>query len=477
MRPLEVLFVVFVGLAAICLLSGRWLRASRWLTVGALAVAIGHWVLEGWHWQMIPAYVAVAILGLTALRRNGRGFVPIFAGWSAVLLVAASLLFCWMLPIFHLPKPTGPYAVGTRILYLKDASRKEDAVAGGGSARELMVQLWYPARPSSNLLARYRESRETQLSSSYQTLVKTNSRLDAPIAGDGAPFPVILFNHGWHGRRTNDTFLTEDLASHGYVVASIDHTYNASLVAFPDGRVARTTAASDVDFPDLSTQERVKAAWSRELAKQTADQEFVLDRLAAMNREAGGDWFGRLDTDKTGAIGHSFGGAAATEFCAKDSRVRGAVNLDGWFFEAIQVRGANQPLLYIDTATADPASFLLPTKSVSAALDVSDFADLKTSMSKFGGYRVSVNGAAHQDFTDQPLVSPLRLLSHRGALPADELEKVARAYVLAFFDRTIRGKDSALLHAGSTPYAGVTLEVWPAATKREAVPQTDMRGR
>lgn len=475
MRPLEVSFVVLVGFAAICLLSCRWVRAGRWLTVGALAVAVTHLVLEGWHWQMIPAYAAVTILGLAALRRNGRGLVPILAGWSAVPLVAASVLFCWMLPIFHLPKPTGPYAVGTRILYLKDASRTEDAAADG-SARELMVQLWYPAQPSRNPLARYREPKETQPSSLYQSLIMTNSRLNAPVSGDGAPFPVILFNHGWHGRRTNDTFLTEELASHGYVVASIDHTYNASLVAFPDGRVVRTTAASDVDFPDISTEERVKAAWSRELAKQTADQEFVLDKLAAMNREAGGDWFGRLNTDTAGAIGHSFGGAAATEFCAKDSRVRGSVNMDGWFFEAIQVRGANQPLLYLDTATADPASIPHSPKSVAAALDVSDFADLKTSLSKFGGYRVSMNGAAHQDFTDQPLVSPLRLVSHRGALQTDELEKATRAYVLAFFDRTIRGKDSALLHAGSTPYAGVTLEVWPVPHP-EAAPQLNSQGR
>jgi predicted dienelactone hydrolase len=365
--------------------------------------------------------------------------------------------------MFSLPTPTGPYPVGTSILYFKDAARIEDAAQAGVSQRELMVQLWYPAQPSHNRLARYREPRETNLLSSYQSVLRTNSRLDAPVAHAGAPFPVILFNHAWRGRRTNDTFLTEELASQGYVVASIDHTYNASLVAFPDGRVVHGIATNDIDAPESSTPERVRAIWNRELAKWVADQRFVLDRLEAMNRAAGSPWFGLLDTERAGAIGHSFGGAAATAVCAEDRRVRAAVNMDGWFFDAIRERGPNQPLLVIDAYTAQAGETPTSSATVEAVLDAVDSADTEASLRRFGGYLLSVKGAAHEDFTDQPLISPLRSLSHRGTLPAREIHSIVRGYVVAFFDKTLRGKDSGVLDAHSNPYSEAWLEAWPAS--------------
>ena len=340
MRPLEVSLVILLAGVAICLLAGRWPRTGRLLMAAALLDLAAHAVFEGAHWQMIPAYAATGILCLAAWKPGGgKSRFQRFTAWPALLLASASVLLCFVLPMFSLPEPTGPYPVGTSILYLKDSTRIEDASPAAGSARELMVQLWYPAQPSHNRFARYREPRETDALSSYQSAILTHSRLDAPVALAGAPFPVILFNHAWGGRRTNDTFLTEELASHGYIVASIDHTYNARLVAFPDGRVVRGIAANDIDDPDSSTQERVRAIWNKELAKWVADQRFVLDRLEVMSRAAGSPWFGRLDTDHAGAIGHSFGGAAATAECALDRRVHSSVNMDGWFFEAIHERG------------------------------------------------------------------------------------------------------------------------------------------
>ena len=464
MRPLEILLVFLIAGAAVCVLMGRWPRTGRLLAAVALLAAAAHGILEGAHWQMIPAYAAAGILGLAAWKPGGGRIRPRrFPAWSALLLASASVLCSLLLPMFRLPTPTGPYPVGTSILYFKDAARNEDATQAGDSPRELVVQLWYPAQPSHNRLARYREPRETNTLSSYQSVLRTNSRLDAPVASAGAPFPVILFNHGWRGRRTNDTFLTEELASQGYVVASIDHTYNAGLVAFPDGRVVQGNAANDIDAPESSTPERVRAVWNRELAKWVADQRFVLDRLEAMNRAAGSPWFGLLDTERAGAIGHSFGGAAATAVCAEDRRVRAAVNMDGWFFDAIRERGPNQPLLVIDAYTAQVGETPGPSAKVEAVLDVTDSADMQASLRRFGGYLLSVKGAAHDDFTDQPLVSPLRILSHCGAIPARRIQSIVRSYVVAFFAKTLRGQDPRVLDARSSSYSEAWLEAWPAS--------------
>jgi len=460
MRPFEIIFVAITAGAAICLGIDRWRRIGRFLVAVSLIAAIVHAVFEGAHWQMIPAYAAMGILCIVAWRQERlRPRLQTITALSAISLTAMAVLVSWLLPLFHLPKPTGSYPIGTTILYFKDTARIDDASPVAGSPRELMVQLWYPARPSRNRFARYREPRETRFSSSYQSMILTNSRLDAPVASAGGPFPVILFNHGLGGRRTNDTFLTEELASYGYIVASIDHTYNASQVAFPDGRVVLGNAPGDISSPDSSSADRVMAIWNKELLKWVADQRFILDRLEAMNLAAGTPWFGRLNTNMTGAIGHSFGGAAATQACAEDPRIHAAVNMDGWFFAAIHARGSNQALLVMNAF--DSNAIPDPNAKVDALLDKADEADMEASLSRFGGYRLQVAGAAHDDFTDQPLVSPLRKLSHSGKVPAPRMQDIVRTYVLAFFDSTLRGQDPGILNAESSPYAEATLRIWP----------------
>ena len=113
----------------------------------------------------------------------------------------------------------------------------ETHVAGPSRPREIMVQIWYPAIPDHQPLASYRRRRETTLLSSYMAVLKTHSYKDAAVATNGAPFPVLLFNPAWAGHRTQNTYQVEDLASHGFIVVGVDHTYNSGPVAFPDGRV------------------------------------------------------------------------------------------------------------------------------------------------------------------------------------------------------------------------------------------------
>ena len=370
--------------------------------------------------------------------------------------------------MFELPKPTGEYPVGTEILYCVDYSRNEDAVASDGRPRELAVQLWYPAQPSRRPKAHYRRRLESALKNLYQVFIRTNSVLNAPAANSVTPFPVILLNHGWGGRRTSFTYLAEDVASHGYVVASIDHTYNAKLVAFPGGRVIRGVAPVDVSNPDCSTAERVRSIWNVELIKWVADQRFVLDHLAALNIDTGSRWQAKLAVANCVAIGHSFGGSAATAACAEDRRVRASVNLDGWFFNALQKRGANQPMLFM--AGADPFAARDPqyaSRSVSNKLDMEDWADLERSLAKHGGCVVTIQGAAHNDFTDHPLVSAHHFISRRRASPSVFTGNIVRRYVLAFLNWTLHGVNSELIEGGVSRDPLVAAKFWSSLDSRE----------
>ena len=142
--------------------------------------------------------------------------------------------------------PTGPMHVGTRVMDLVD-SRRDDPFLADGTKRELLVRFWYPASIDQGCeLAEYTSPTVwryfSQLTEFPLPDVKTNSCQDAPAIG--GVHPVIVFTHGYTGTFTDYTFLFEDLASRGYVVASVDHTYEATAVEFPDGRLVKSVFGS-----------------------------------------------------------------------------------------------------------------------------------------------------------------------------------------------------------------------------------------
>ncbi len=81
---------------------------------------------------------------------------------------------------------------------------------------------------------------------------------------------MVLYSPGFGMERTAGTALVQDLAAHGYVVVTVDHTHDAQLVEFPDGRIA--------------THAVPPGAFAAALDVRVADIRFVLDRLTAMSR-------------------------------------------------------------------------------------------------------------------------------------------------------------------------------------------------
>jgi dienelactone hydrolase len=477
MRLFEVILIATLLAAAIAQMTKSFAGWSRPLTVLGALVALWHVIHEGTHWQMFPVLAGLILLVvwqlIPASSRTSRYAAmkkPVAA--TAALLSIATFGMLLIVPMFSLPKPTGTYPIGTRIVYLKDSSRTEDRAEKPGTPRELTVQIWYPANPSSNHLAAYERSSETIPATSYRSVLWTNSREDAPVASQGGPFPVLLFNHAWAGRRTQDTFLTEDLASHGYVVASIDHTYNASRVVLPGDRIIDHMNGDAAIDPALHSASEVTATWNKELSKWVADEVFVLNTLQSNNLDQKSPWYGRLDTERAGALGHSFGGAAAVQLCSVDPRIRSALNMDGWTFGDIRQRAANQPTMFLYGITTSAEEQDPNATGAEAELDTTDRNEVNTSLRQFGGYKVSISNTSHMDFTDHPLVSPLRSWTHPGHISPERIETIVRAYVLAFFDQTIRGANPSLLQSGTSPFQEVQIEHWSPASKAVSVETT-----
>lgn len=477
MRPFEIILISTV-LAGILLgtfatrdgamYSGVLSRMAAVCLLLAIVTLALHLVLEGPHWQMFAAYAALLPAGILVWQASR----PVVAHhWllalTACLLLAASCLCSYVVPMFRLPKPTGPYAVGTSILYMKDDSRTEDASPVPGAKRELMVQLWYPAESGRGKVASYRRREETTFESSYQALLPTHARLDAPVAQAAKPYPVLLFNPAWNGRRTQNTFLTEELASHGYVVAAIDHTYNSEPVAFPDGRVVWARHVASIETLADTTPAEVEAVGIHEADKEAADDRFVLDELAKLNQQQGSRWYGAMDTKNAGAFGHSLGGAVSVETWATDARVHAAINMDGWQFGTQAVKAiratdgkadviANTyPLLFLyeslDNSFNAPPSNHPPDKiawlplEVQNAVSAWDAPHVTRLLQRYGGQALVLQGSIHPTFIDKPITSPIKRLSGGSDIDARRAMLIIRDYTVQFFDQALKGKPSSLL--------------------------------
>jgi len=225
--------------------------------------------------------------------------------------------------------PTGPNPVGTRVMDLVDTER-DDPFLADGTKRELLVRFWYPASLGQGCEpAEYTSptvwSYFSQLAAMPLPEVRTNSCLNSPITG-GA-HPVVVFTHGYTGTFTDYTFIFEDLASRGYVVASVNHTCEATAVHFPDGRFVESVFGSHLAGDTLRSDEQ---ALSFAVSVRLRDLKFVVNELQRLNGEAGSPFTGKLDTSRLAVAGHSLGGMTALPAVLQDTRFKAGILIDGW---------------------------------------------------------------------------------------------------------------------------------------------------
>ncbi|HTU50734.1 MAG TPA: hypothetical protein VMF56_09075 [Acidobacteriaceae bacterium] len=442
---------VSVGVISAALSCATLLMASIWL---------------GPYWQLIPLYLAVILTLFVLIRMKQVRSRWLRASLATVVtgLLMMTAGFTYLLPMFVLPKPTGPYAIGTRIEALVDPVRMETHVAGSPKPREIVVQIWYPATPHHQPLASYRRRSETTLLSSYMAVLKTHSYKNAAVATNGAPFPVLLFNPAWGGERTQNTYQVEDLASHGFIVVGIDHTYNSRPVAFPDGRVIWSRNLHDIsDFQHTTLAQQIDIG-DKEVRIEAGDDALALNTLAAANLDPGSPWYGRVDANDAGAFGHSFGGAVSAQICYQDPRVKAALNEDGWVFGDVATHGLDKPYMFMDDDTPAIGAAQLHSADVQirreSALDVADMGNFEKTMHTFGGYYVLIRGSKHFNFGDRSLYSPIRRWTDSGSVSPQLAHQAIEAYTLQFFSHYLLHRSAPLLAANHSPYKEVQFENW-----------------
>ncbi len=466
MRPLEILLLTLLAVNLLARALNRDLLFRGIPAIPALAVIVStlQITLEGYRWQLLPAYLlAITYFALTMVRHpDGKPTGGRISNLLALVafLVASALPI--LLPVPRLNKPDGPYPVGTRTFELVDTSRSDPYAPQADQPRRLLLQLWYPAQqaPGSST-APWMEAadivapavaRWINLPSfflDHLALSRSPALQDADLA-PGESFPLVLFSHGYGGFRAQNTNQAINLASHGYIVAAVEHTYGAVVSVFPDGSVAYHNPET---LPSgLSEQESLLA--TRRLGEQWAgDLAYALDALSIPGQSSTAGMFeNQLDMERIGVMGHSTGGGAAIEFCAGDARCNAVLTMDPYMkpvSQAVLERGLAVPALHL---------FSESWASAGNQEAFSTFAQHADDDSWTG----SIAGTAHYDFTDLPLLTPLAAtIGLKGPIAGPRVVKIIDAYTLAFFDYALRGEQSELIPGLAAPFSELELRPLP----------------
>lgn len=330
------------------------------------------------------------------------------------------------------PSPTGPIPVGTRVMDLVDSSR-QDPYLNNATKRELLVRFWYPASLSQGCkLAEYTSPRVwsyfSKLAGVSLPEVRTNSCLNAPIA-DGV-YPIVVFTPGFTATFTDYTFIFEDLASRGYVVASVDHTYEATAVEFPDGRFAKSVFGSHLANILRGDDRALTLATSVRLG----DLKFVLNALTRLNVSKDSPFSGKLDTCRIALAGHSLGGLTA---------ILGVERAPGFKAGIILDSGVPDGLI---TPTESPVLILAAGREQWSENDVHLWNQLR-------GPRFAVNlkDAEHVTPTDEVWLA--KDVIKTGEMGQEKTIAAVRDYIAAFLDANLLGKPmDSLLTGPSSEY-------------------------
>lgn len=403
-------------------------------------------------------------------RRFFKRLIKLFAALALFGVVALFVLFA-LLRLEHkkettLPTPTGHFAVGRTMFTWVNEAETDELAPSLGAKRVVVAWLWYPAAPSTTavpaeyLPAPWRSAlaqRSGTLMSQYLTRdlaqVQTHSTSDPDVSAELRSYPVVILRAGGGALTTDFTTLAEDLASHGYFVVGFDAPYRTFIVVLPDGRVVTRPASND---PENMPADQANGLINRLLLLWTSDTKFVVSQLEKLNAaEPAGKFSGRMDLQRLGMFGHSFGGAQALQFCHDDVRCKAGIDIDGAPYGSVVQDGLKQPFMFLlsdhSRDLADPSS-----KQILA-----DFRSIYDRLPN-GRLFVTIRGANHFSFSDQMMVKSQYVIGVMHLLGVSRLESrrglaITADYVHTFFDVYLKGAPVELLNQPAQRYPEVQI--------------------
>ena len=475
-------------------LRGNGLLQSLLVPAAVVALVAGVWGMVDGRWQLAGIALAGLVILPAALVRRWRARVPASgAAWKTgslvALLVAGGIFLVWLYPATDLPAPSGDYPVGVRDFMLEDAARPGLLAAAADEPRRLLVRVWYPAASVEGLQRRpYFTDAEAGTTATglgmlagapfyftYLKHVKTNSFEAAPLAGPADGLPVVFYSHGYTSFAGQNTALMEELASHGYIVYAIQHTYDASPTLFPDGRVAPMDPALIAEIQAQMAGEEddgfaeafTAGTYAERLQRQLANQARMVAEGQRIATQSAGIWLedrlfvhdalvaGRVpetirpiaaagDLTRTGEMGMSFGGSTTGGLCMVDARCAAGVNLDGGDYH-LQPWMANIPVPFLMFYSDYRRLYeMLGGKPGGEAHGFNDFSYERPELAGLRSdlVRLKVRDVAHLGISDFNLFmrNPVRA-AMLGPIDGERIVRIQNDFVRGFFDTHLRSMD------------------------------------
>jgi len=336
------------------------------------------------------------------------------------------------------PDSLGAFAVGHTSFTPVDTTRDD---------RPLPVHVWYPV-----------DAEDAQDAPPVLYPLAAGINLVSEVAVEGLPVSerdnqtLLVFSHGYGGINTQSVELMEALASHGFIVASPEHTGNAQ---------SSMTDSFDTDSFDEAAANRVP------------DISFLIDTMIARNRDPEDGFYKRLDERRVGVLGHSFGGMTAIGVAAgwagaePDPRVTAIAPISAVIDAELQSDSRTGPNAGFDaqqlSSIVVPVMLVGGTEDTNVPIENNAIAfEQMTSAPKV--YKVDVIGATHTHFANicsignlliglgigpeawprigaEALVEPYESTCSEEAFPIDEAIRLQNLYVVSFFKRHLLNQE------------------------------------
>lgn len=327
-------------------------------------------------------------------------------------------------------QPGGNFAVGMSHYVLVDPPREELYGERVGQLRKIAVRIWYPGIGFEMLgkapifiggnldilgIAGSLDIDPDLLTKNAES--HGNAIPNTPVA-EGYKYPVIIISHTLKGASSYYTDIAENLASYGYIVVAIDHTYAAAVTNFGNGEAAYWNP--DILYEPQEISGKILISVFRN------DLLLVLKTLETF--ESGfslSPFKGILDLDRIGLIGHGVGAGAAVNLLFDEYRIGAFVGLDPWLEwvpAGIVKAGVHIPSLLIISEEWQKKS---------------DYESIKTlfEQSSKEHFLLKIEGTKHFDFTILGKLNPIiKEKGYTGNISVSQMEKIRLRLIHTFFD-------------------------------------------
>lgn len=203
-----------------------------------------------------------------------------------------------------------------------------------GKQKEFVYSIWYPS---------------TSAVKAYEfPFVSANVALEGQVKKQ-SPYPLLIFTHGFLGCSTTTVYITEYIASQGYIVAAPNHE---------DGSVLCSVTEERNKLSDILRNRSNEGVLT--MGNRPYDTKATLDEMLKLNSDSSSPFYRTIDTNKLAVFGHSLGGATAIFNAgggvpqAKDSRFKAVISYDAASVKdqtsADQITNVDIPIMYQTTS-------------------------------------------------------------------------------------------------------------------------------